>query len=84
MAIYDRDATATTAVTAWLAQHQVDATGAITDDGTVDTFHVYWIHRSLQKIVYDLVASGNDDPNLSYPDPSTQAAVGKKIGRAHV
>ena len=79
MAIYDRDATATTAVTAWLAQHQVDATGAITDDGTVDTFHVYWIHRSLQKIVYDLVASGNDDPNLSYPDPSTQAAVGKII-----
>ena len=79
MAIYDRDANATTAVTAWLAQHIVASTGAITDDTTVDTFHVYWIHRSLQKIVYDLVASGNDDPNLSYPDPSTQAAVGKII-----
>lgn len=79
MAIFDRDADATTAVTAWLDQHTVASDGSITDSTTTDTFHVYWIHRSLQKIVYDLVSSGDDDPNLSYPDPSTQAAVGKII-----
>ena len=79
MAIYDRFADATTAVTAWLAQHKVASTGAITDVSTTDTFHVYWIHRSLQKIVYDLTTSGDDELGLSFPDPSTQAAVGKII-----
>lgn len=79
MAIYDRDADPTTAVTAWLSQFKAAATGAITFVAGTDTFHVYWIHRSLQKIVYDLAVSGDDELNLSYPDPSTSAAVGKII-----
>lgn len=79
MAIYDIDATATTAVTAWLAQHKVAATGAITDVSTTDTFHVYWIHRSLQKIAYDLAISGDDEINLSYPNPSKSEAIGTII-----
>ena len=79
MAIYDRFADPTTAVTAWLAQFKAAATGAVTHVTGTDTFHVYWIHRSLQKIVYDLSTSGDDELNLSYPDPSTSAAVGKII-----
>jgi len=79
MAIYDRFADPAVAVPAWLAQFKAAATGAITHVAGTDTFHVYWIHRSLQKIVYDLSTSGDDELNLSYPDPSTQAAVGKII-----
>ena len=79
MAIYDRDATPLTAVTAWLAQFKVASTGAITFVSGTDTFHVYWIHRSLQKIVYDFAISGDDELNLSKPDPSSSEAIGKII-----
>lgn len=79
MAIYDINADPTTAVTAWLAQHKVASTGAITDVATTDTFHVYWIHRSLQKIVWDLATSGDDELNLSYPNPSKSEAIGTII-----
>ena len=79
MAIYDYDAVPATAVTAWLAQHKVAANGAITDVSTTDTFHVYWIHRSLQKIAYDLATSGDDEINLSYPNPSKSEAIGTII-----
>ena len=79
MAIYDRFADPAVAVPAWLSQFKAAATGAITFVAGTDTFHVYWIHRSLQKIVYDLAVSGDDELNLSYPDPSTSAAVGKII-----
>jgi len=79
MAVYDIDANATTAVTAWLAQHKVAASGAITDVSTTDTFHVYWIHRSLQKIAYDLATSGDDEINLSFPNPSKSEAIGTII-----
>lgn len=79
MAIYDRFSDPTTAVTAWLGQFKAAANGAVTFVSGTDTFHVYWIHRSLQKIVYDLSTSGDDELNLSYPDPSISAAVGKII-----
>ncbi len=79
MAIYDYDADAVTAVTAWLLQHKVASTGDITDVSTTDTFHVYWIHRSLQKIAYDLAISGDDEINLSYPNPSKSEAIGTII-----
>ena len=42
MAIYDTDADSATAITAWLAQYKVAATGAITFVSGTDTFHVKW------------------------------------------
>lgn len=79
MAIYDRDATPATAVTAWLAQFKVDASGDITYVSGTDTFHVWWMHRALQKIVYDFAISGDDELNLSKPNPSTSEALGTII-----
>lgn len=79
MAIYDYNADATTAVTAWLAQFKVAATGAITFVSGTDTFHVYWVHRALQKIAYDFATSGDDEINLSYPNPSKSEAIGTII-----
>lgn len=79
MAIYDIDATPSTAVTAWLSQFKVAAGGAITFVSGTDTFHVYWIHRALQKIAYDYATSGDDEINLSFPNPSKSEALGKII-----
>lgn len=79
MAIYDRDATPASAVTAWLAQYKVAASGAITFVSGTDTFHVYWIHRALQKIAWDFNISGDDELNLSKPNPSTSEALGTII-----
>jgi len=79
MAIYDISSDASTAVTAWLAQFKVASTGAITFVSGSDTFHVYWMHRALQKIVYDTAISGDDEINLSYPNPSKSEAIGTII-----
>lgn len=79
MAIYDRDATPATAVTAWLAQFKVDASGDITYVSGTDTFHVWWLHRALQKIAWDFAISGDDEINLSKPNPSTSEALGTII-----
>ena len=75
MAIYDSDANAVTAVTAWLAQFKVAATGAITYVSGTDTFHVKWIDRALQKIAYDFQTSGDDEISLYYPNPSKSEAL---------
>jgi len=79
MAIYDRDATAATAVTAWLAQFEVASDGSITYVTGSDTFHVWWMHRSLQKIAWDFAISGDDGINLAKPNPSTSEALGTII-----
>ncbi len=80
MTVYDRDfATPATAVTAWLAQYAIAADGAITFVSGTDTFHVWWLHRALQKKVWDLATSGNDLLNLAKPNPSTSEALGTII-----
>lgn len=79
MAVYDSDATATTAVTALLAQFTFSANGNIRYSTGTDTFHVKWLHASLHKIVYDLAISGDDELNLSKPNPSTSEALGTII-----
>lgn len=79
MAIYDRDATAATAVTAFLSQFKIDASGDSTYVSGTDTFHVWWLHRALQKIAWDLAISGDDEINLSKPNPSTSEALGTII-----
>jgi hypothetical protein len=79
MAIYDTDADSATAITAWLAQNKVAATGAITYVSGTDTFHVKWINRALQKIAWDFVISGDDEVNLSFPNPSKEEALGKIV-----
>lgn len=79
MAIYDVDATPATAVTAFLSQFTVSANGDIRFDSGSDTFHVWWIHRALQKIAWDFTISGDDEINLSKPNPSTSEALGTII-----
>jgi len=80
MTVYDRDyATPADAVTAWLAQFAIAADGSITHDTGTDTFHVWWLHRALQKKVWDLATSGNDLLNLAKPNPSTSEALGTII-----
>lgn len=79
MAVYDSDATASTAVTAFLAQFTLSANGDIRYSAGSDTFHVTWIHRALQKKVWDFGFSGDDNLNLAKPNPSTSAALGTII-----
>jgi len=79
MTIYAKDADAATAVTAFLAQFQISANGDIRYVAGVDTFHTWWVHRSLQKIAWDLAISGDDEVNLSKPNPSTSEALGTII-----
>jgi hypothetical protein len=79
MAIYDTDAVSSTAITAWLAQFKVAASGAITFVSGTDTFHVKWINRSLQKLAWDFLISGDDEINLSFPNPSKEEALGKIV-----
>jgi len=79
MAIYDKTADAATAVAAWLTQFKVAANGTITYVSGSDTFHTWWLHRSLQKIAWDFAISGDDEINLSKPSPSTSEALGTII-----
>ena len=79
MAVYDTGADSSTAITAWLAQFKVAASGAITFVSGTDTFHVKWINRSLQKIAWDFLITGDDEVNLSFPNPSKEEALGKII-----
>lgn len=79
MAVYDRNADAATAVAAFLAQFQIASTGAITYVSGSHTFHVWWLHRALQKIAWDYSISGDDGINLSKPNPSTSEALGTII-----
>ena len=79
MAIYDTDAVSSTAITAWLAQFKVATSGAITFVTGTDTFHVKWINRALQKLAWDFLISGDDEVNLSHPNPSTEEALGKIV-----
>lgn len=79
MAIYDTDADSSTAITAWLAQFKVAASGAITFVTGTHTFHVKWINRALQKIAWDFLVSGDDEINLSHPNPSKEEALGKIV-----
>lgn len=79
MAIYDTDADSSTAITAWLAQYKVAATGAVTFVTGTHTFHVKWINRALQKIHWDFLISGDDEANLSFPNPSKEEALGKIV-----
>ena len=79
MAVYDYDADATAAVTAFLAQFAVTAEGNIRYSAGTDTFHTWWVHRSLQKVAWDFTISGDDEINLSKPNPSTSEALGTII-----
>lgn len=79
MAIYDKSADANTAVTAFLSQFTVSANGDIRFSSGTDTFHTWWIHRALQKIAWDFTISGDDQINLSKPNPSTSEALGTII-----
>jgi hypothetical protein len=79
MAIYDTDADSATAIAAWLSQFKVAADGSITFVSGTDTFHVKWINRSLQKIAWDFIISGDDEINLSFPNPSKEEALGKIV-----
>ena len=79
MAIYDTDADSATAIAAWLAQFKVAASGAITFVSGTDTFHVKWINRALQNIAWDFLISGDDEVNLSFPNPSKEEALGKIV-----
>jgi len=79
MAIYDTDADSNTAITAWLSQFKVAASGAITFVSGTNTFHVKWINRALQKLAWDFVISGDDEVNLSFPNPSKEEALGKIV-----
>jgi len=79
MAVYDIDADAATAVTAFLGQFKVAANGAVTFISGTDTFHTWWLHRALQKIAWDFAISGDDEINLSKPNPSTSEALGTII-----
>lgn len=79
MAIYDTEASSSAAITAWLAQFKVAASGAITYVSGTDTFHVKWINRALQKLAWDFTISGDDEVNLSFPNPSKEEALGKIV-----
>jgi len=79
MAVYDTNADSSTAITAWLAQFKVAATGAITYVSGSHTFYVKWINRALQKIAWDFIISGDDEVNLSFPNPSKEEALGKIV-----
>ena len=79
MASYDRDATPATAVAAFLAQFAISATGDVTFVSGTDTFHVWWLHRALQKKVWEFTTSSDDLVNLAKPNPSTSEALGTII-----
>ena len=61
MAIYDRDADAATAVAAFLTQFKCWANGDVRYVSGTDTFHVWWLHRALQKIAWDFAIEDRAD-----------------------
>lgn len=79
MAIFNNNADPVAAVAAFLGQFSLSNTGAIRYAAGDDTFHVTWLHRSLQHKVWEFSASGDDDGQLSDPNPSTTAALGQII-----
>ena len=79
MAIYDTGADSATAIAAWNTQFKVASSGAITYVSGTHTFHVKWINRSLQKLAWDFLISGDDEINLSFPNPSKEEALGKIV-----
>jgi len=79
MTIYNVNADANTAVTAFLSQFKVSANGDVRYVAGTDTFHVWWLHRSLQKIAWEFSISGDDEINLSKPNPSVSEALGTII-----
>lgn len=79
MATYDVNATAATAVTAFLAQYSISATGDIRYVSGTDTFHVKWLHRALQNQAWSFTSTGDDLINMSAPNPSTSEALGTII-----
>lgn len=79
MAIYDADATATTAVAALLAQFSISASGDIRFVSGTNTFHVKWLDVALQNKVWEFTTSGDDLVNMAKPNPSTSAALGTII-----
>lgn len=79
MAVYDIDATPASAVTAFLAQFAIAANGTITYVSGSDTFHVNWLHRALQKKVWDFTTDTDDLVSLDKPNPSTSEAIGTII-----
>jgi len=79
MAHYDRDASAASTVTAFLAQFSISATGDVRYVSGANTFHIWWLHRALQKKAWDFAVSGDDYINLAKPNPSTSEALGTII-----
>ena len=81
MAVYERDADPATAVNAFLAQYTIAANGDIRFDTGSDTFHVWWLHRALQKKAWEQTvdAGSSDFILLSSPNPSTSEALGTII-----
>lgn len=79
MAIYDYSADPATAVAAFLTQFKANANGNVRFVSGSDTFHVWWLHRALQKIAWDFSVSGDDELNLSKPNPSKAEALGTII-----
>lgn len=79
MAFYDIAADPSTAVNAFLTQFKFNSNGDIRYVAGADTFHVWWLHRSVQKIAWDFTISGDDEINLSKPNPSTSEAIGTII-----
>ena len=79
MTVYDTDAASATVIPLWLSQFKVASTGAITYVSGTDTFHVKWINRALQNIAWDFLISGDDEINLSFPNPSIEEALGKIV-----
>lgn len=79
MAIYDVDADPILAVSTFLSQFSISSTGDVRYVSGTDTFHVTWLHRSLQHKVWDFSAAGDDNAQLDNPNPSRTAALGQII-----
>ena len=79
MAFFDNNAEPVAAVAAFLDQFSIANNGDVRSASGVDTFHVTWLHRSLQHKVYDFTSAGDDFVQLSDPNPSTTAAIGQII-----
>ncbi|MCP4466121.1 MAG: hypothetical protein GY813_05150, partial [Halieaceae bacterium] len=79
MTAYAYEADPTTAVNALLAQFAFTTEGNIRYVSGSDTFHTRWIHVAVQKLEWDLEISGDDELNLSKPNPSTSEALGTII-----
>ena len=79
MTIFDNNADPILAIQAFLDQFSISNVGEVRSASGTDTFHVTWLHRALQHKVYDFNGSGDDNLQLSDPNPSTTAAIGQII-----